>query len=99
MLALLSSCAVTSNGITSGVYTSWKDRDPVTRVDNSVKDTKTGKACVSTILGLVVKGDSSLETAKKNGGITKVAYVDRTFEGVQIYIPIYQKGCTVVRGS
>ena len=99
LLGLVASCTTTSNGVHSGLYTSWKDRDPITRVDNSVAATKTGTACVTSILGLAVTGDSSIETAKKAGGINRVSYVDRTYDGVTIWIPIWVKGCTGVKGS
>jgi len=99
LLGLLSSCTSTSNGVNSGISTSWKDRDPISRVDNEVAATKTGESCVTNILGVVVRGDSSIEAAKKNGGIKRVSYVDRTFDGFQLYIPFYQKGCTVVHGN
>jgi hypothetical protein len=68
----------------------------MTRVDNSVMPHKAGKACVMSILGLYVAGDSSVEAAKKAGGISRVAFVDRTYNGLA---PFYLKGCTVVRGS
>jgi hypothetical protein len=98
---LASSCASqTSNGVSAGlIYTSWKDRDPISRVDNSVQANKSGKSCVKSILGLFATGDSSIETAKKNGEINKVSYVDRTFQALNIYIPIFQKGCTIVHGN
>lgn len=99
LIALLTSCAQTSNGVYSGIYTSWTDRDPISRVDNSVVATKTGKACVTNVLSIVVTGDSSIEAAKKDGGISKVSYVDRTYEGFWLYIPFFQKGCTIVKGS
>lgn len=98
-LGLLASCTSTSNGVTSGIYTKWKDRDPISRVDNSVTPTKTGTACVTSILGVMVTGDSSIETAKRAGGIKHVAFVDRTYEGFQLSIPFYAKGCTVVKGN
>jgi len=96
----VASCAQTSNGVNSGViYTSWKDRDPISRVDNSVQANKSGKACVKSVLGIIATGDSSIDTAKKNGNIIKVSYVDRTFEAFNFYIPIFQEGCTVVYGN
>ncbi|MFZ9470327.1 MAG: TRL-like family protein [Rickettsiales bacterium] len=96
----VASCAQTSNGVNSGfIYTSWKDRDPISRVDNSVPANKSGKACVKSTLGLVATGDSSIDAAMKNGDIKKVSYVDRTFEAFNIYIPIFQEGCTVVYGN
>lgn len=96
-LGLLASCAqMTSNGVSAGFITNWKDRDPMTRVDNNVSSAKKGEACVTNILHVYVTGDSSVEMAKKNGGLKSVSYVDRTFEAVQ---PFYQKGCTIVRGN
>ena len=97
---VVSSCAQTSNGVSSGlIYTSWKDRDPISRIDNSVQVNKSGKACVKLLAGLISTGDSSIETAKKNGGISKVSYVDRSLEAFNIYIPIFQEGCTIVHGN
>ena len=75
------------------------NRDPISRVDNSVTVTKRGTACVTNVLGLAAFGDSSIETAKKEGDIKNVAYVDRTYDGFMIYLPLFQKGCTVVKGN
>ena len=97
LLGLLASCAqMTANSVNAGFITNWKDRDPISRVDNGISSTKKGEACVKNILHIYVEGDSSIETAKKNGGVKNVAYVDRTFEAV---FPFYQKGCTIVRGN
>jgi len=99
LLGLLASCAQTSNGVNSGIYTSWKDRDPISRVDNDVKPTKKGESCVTNILSVAVTGDSSIEAAKKEAGIKEVSFVDRTFTAVTLWFPIYQKGCTIVNGN
>ena len=100
LIVLLSSCAQTSNGVSSGlIYTSWKDRDPISRIDNTVQPNKSGKACVKLLAGLISTGDSSIEAAKRNGGISKVSYVDRSLEALNIYIPIFQEGCTIVHGN
>jgi hypothetical protein len=98
-LFVLSSCAQTSNGVTSGLYTSWKDRDPISRVDNNVVVNKKGESCVTNVLGLAAFGDSSIESAKKDGGLKNVAYVDRTYNAFWLYIPFFQKGCTIVNGN
>ena len=94
---IVSSCAQqTSNGVNGGlIYTSWKDRDPISRIDNSVQVNKSGKACVKSYAGLISKGDSSIDAAKKNGGISKVSYVDRSLE----LTPFFQEGCTIVHGN
>lgn len=101
ILTALSSCAQTSNGVSSGlIFTSWKDRDPITRVDNSISAAKQGEGCVTNILGLFAFGDSSIDTAKQEGNVRNISYVDRTYSSFGlIYIPIFQRGCTVVRGS
>jgi hypothetical protein len=62
---------------------------------NGVNSTKMGEACQKTIIGLISTGDSSIEKAKKNGGITKVASVDVEKSGFLVY----GKSCTIVRGE
>jgi hypothetical protein len=93
---VLSSCTSTRSGVTSGaLFSSWNDT--ISGVsDNSVQVSKTGEACATNILGLVATGDSSVETAKMNGRINKVAYADTTYLNV---LGLFQKGCTVVKGQ
>ena len=57
-----------------GLYTGIKL--PVTATSNSGASSKTGEAECISVLVLVAVGDCSIETAKKNGGITKVNNVD-----------------------
>ena len=49
---------------------------PLAVTANSGKATKTGVAECKTYMGMIATGDVSLETAKRNGGITKVHHVD-----------------------
>ncbi|WP_025178473.1 adhesin Lsa14 [Leptospira kirschneri] len=65
--------------------------------DNTEK-TSIGKACSKNILWLVSFGDSSIEAAKADGKITKVASIEYEQLGV-LYGAIYHKFCTVVTGS
>ena len=44
--------------------------------DNSVKSSKVGTAMSQSYLGIIAVGDSSIQTACKNGGITKISHVD-----------------------
>ena len=44
--------------------------------DSSVKSLKTGTATSQSYLGMIAVGDCSIETAAKNGGITKISHVD-----------------------
>lgn len=56
---------------------------------------KTGTACSEGIL-IVAYGDASIETAMKNGRITKISTVD--YES-SAYLGIYSKNCTIVKGE
>jgi len=64
--------------------------------NNNVSQQRTGKACNKNILGLVVNGDASIKAAKINGGITRVATIDRSFESI---LGVYGKACTVITGE
>jgi len=93
---VLTSCgSSTRSGVTGGLVSSWKDT--ISGVaDNSVEVEKRGEACATNILGIVASGDSSIETAKRNAGIKKVAFADTSYLNV---LGLYQKGCTVVKGK
>jgi len=96
LIFLLTSCGgSTRSGVSVGLVTSWQDTVSGV-VDNSVEVKKRGEACASNILGIVASGDSSVETAKRNAGIKKVAYSDTNYLNVLF---LYQKGCTVVKGE
>lgn len=64
-------------------------------MENVGHATKVGRACAKNILGLVGSGDSSIDTAKKNGGITKVLSVDYDIETYLLFGTV----CTVVSGQ
>jgi len=57
---------------------------------------KTGEACATSILGLVATGDASIEAAAKNGGITKISYVDGYNNNI---LGVVAKYCTVAHGE
>ena len=69
---LLSGCA-TSYPV-GGIFTDVNL--PVTATANVGKGVKSGEASCMSVLALVATGDCSIETAKKNGGISKVYSVD-----------------------
>lgn len=94
-LAALNGCAMATGGngfAMGGVYSGYKSPGQV----GTAADTKTGEACVSSILGIVATGDASIETAKKAGGITQIAHVDHEQFAV---LGIYATSCTIVHGS
>lgn len=57
---------------------------------------KRGEACAHNILGFVAFGDASIDAAKHNGGITRVASVEQNPARILSY---YAKYCTIVRGE
>jgi len=76
--ALLTGCA-TSYPI-GGLYTELKL--PVAVTGNSGNSPKVGTAECKSILGLIATGDASVETAMRNGGITKIHHVDWEVENI-----------------
>ncbi|HET8730112.1 MAG TPA: TRL-like family protein [Moraxellaceae bacterium] len=62
----------------------------------SVKAGKRGEACAENILGAVAWGDASIDAAKKNGSITRVASVEAIPTRV---LGFYARFCTVVHGE
>ncbi len=70
-LAFLSGCASTHP---MGILVT--DVQLPVAVTANAANLKVGKSHCKTVLGLVAQGDASIEAAKKNGGITKVAAVD-----------------------
>jgi hypothetical protein len=89
--AALSACAIASGPTTGFLYRDTANGELVLPGSGS----KTGKACQKSYLGAVATGDSSIETAKKAGGITKVSTVDSTSKNFLVYAEY----CTVVWGS
>ncbi len=56
---------------------------------------KQGRACASTFLALFAVGDASLESAKRNGGISEVTTVDHHSTNILGFGSF----CTIVTGS
>jgi hypothetical protein len=79
-LPILAGCAAyTMSPATGFLYTDVKG--PYMATSNS-GGAKVGTAICTSILGLVATGDASIETAMKNGGITKVSHVDYHSTGI-----------------
>jgi hypothetical protein len=90
----VSGCAVVASPVGNGsIFTSVSG--PIGATTNIVT-TREGKAKCSNILGLIATGDASIDTAKKNGGIQKVASVD--YESFSI-LAIYSSYTVIVRGD
>jgi hypothetical protein len=57
---------------------------------------KRGEACTTNILGLITSGDASMSAAMKNGAVTVVSSVDRSYKSI---LGIYGKMCTIITGN
>lgn len=68
----LQSCIATQAG-TGGLYTNVKQGEMVT---SNIRGSKVGKSKASAYLGLIAIGDASVNTAARNGGITRISHVD-----------------------
>ena len=58
--------------------------------------TKVGKSTAKSYLGMVAIGDASIETAKKNGGISKVTHIDWDAKN---FLGLYGEYTTTVHGD
>jgi len=55
---------------------------PVAAAGGPLKCSKVGVARCHTLFGLVARGDASIDTAAKNGGIKSVSHVDFTARSI-----------------
>jgi len=96
-IALLSGCS-TNSPVTGGLYTGVTHSGVSTGgiLDNTVKDVKKGTSSCLSVLGLVAVGDCSEDTAKRNGGITKIHSVYHESTSVYIFFNQYE---TIVTGE
>lgn len=88
---VLGGCATGPSPVGVGLITDVKGPIMATEMTGS----KSGTACATTMLGLINKGDASIEAAKKAGGISVVASVDYHTKG---FYPFAGKTCVIVTG-
>ncbi len=94
VVPLLTGCAAYSiSPVTGFIYSDVKG--PLTATSNTGAG-KVGIAQSTSILGLIAQGDSSIETAMKNGGITKIHHVDFHSTGI---LGVYATFTTTVYGE
>jgi len=91
-LLFLGGCVAMPQGLGYGLI--QDSTDPILATSDVA--IKVGEACGTNVLGIYASGDMSIDTAKKNGGITKVSSVDAK---ITTYFGIWGKKCTIVRGS
>ena len=93
-VALMTGCAAMAvSPVTGFLYTDVKA--PVAVTANPTYS-KSGTAKCSSILGFVATGDCSIETAMKDGGITKVHHVDHESTNI---LGIYAEYTVIVYGE
>lgn len=90
--SLLCSCGGFSERPIGTIYSSVADPVAATSTGGS----RTGTAESTSYLGLVALGDSSIEAAKKNGGITSVSSVDTHRKNILGIVTSYT---TTVKGN
>ncbi len=85
-------CATVATPLPAMLYSGVKG--PIDS-EGSGDATKEGKACATSILGLVATGDASIDAAKKAGGIKEVLSIDHESTSV---LGLYASFCTIVKG-
>lgn len=70
----LSGCSSAPTPMAGLIWTNVKA--PLTATNSDIKPTLVGRSEATTILGLIATGDASIDTAAKNGGITRIHHVD-----------------------
>lgn len=90
--SLLTGCATGMSPVATGLITDVKGPIAAT----GAKGSKTGEACAETIIGLINKGDASIQAAMKAGGITTVSTADYHTKG---FYPFFGKTCVIVTGQ
>ncbi len=68
-----------------------------TNYENIEFGSKVGKATATSVLSLWTTGDLSIRTAAKNGGITKIKYVEYEYNNTMFFL--YQKMTVIVYGD
>ncbi len=78
-----------------GVY--HKNTTPGQLGNNIGEKLLVGESCSLSVLWLISWGDSTLESAKENGGIQKVGVIDRKSKSV--FYRLYYEECIIVWGE
>lgn len=92
-MTLATGCAAVTRAPVTGLL--YSDVTYPTMATGNPAGTRVGVACEQSVLGAFATGDASIETARKNGGITLISSVDETAEG---YFLVWAKHCVIVRG-
>ena len=93
-VAFLGGCAGAVAPVYGGLYT--KVVFGTNLGGSNIRDLKVGRSCVQTYLGLIALGDASIEAAKRQGGITRVAHVNYEATSFAVF---YARSCLIVHGE
>ena len=88
----LSACAIVPSQL--GFALIQSNKEPITATE--VAPRRMGKACGFNIFGVIAAGDISIEKAKRNGGIQRVASVDKD---VFSLLGAFSQVCVIVTGE
>ena len=94
---LISACGITRHEIGSisllSNVTQTSEKVEISNLDFG-KGKKEGRACGRNLLYILAEGDISIETAKKNGGISTITSVNKEIKNYVLFSEV----CTIVRG-
>jgi hypothetical protein len=93
-VVLLVGCSIVQSPAMGGIFTELKA--PLATGPTTARATKVGTAMATTVLGLVATGDASIETAMRNGGITRIHHVDYQAKSILFF---YGEFTTIVYGE
>jgi len=91
--SFLVSCAAVQAPVIGSLYTGVQG--PVAYGENGSSG-KVGKACATSVLGIIAAGDASIHKAKENGGIEKVTSIDHSSTSL---LGLFGQYCTIVHGE
>ncbi|MBV8880379.1 MAG: TRL-like family protein [Planctomycetaceae bacterium] len=89
--ASLGGCSMVSP-VNGSLYT---DQSGPVSTGAAAGSSKRGEASITSVIGIAV-GDASIETAMKNGGITKIHHVDSKARNI---LGVYAEYTTIVYGE
>jgi hypothetical protein len=92
VLVMANGCAMARSPVTGFVYSNTQAGLGAT---SNQAGNRVGKACATSYLGAFASGDATIETARRNGGITLITSVDEESSSI---LGVYAEYCTVVRG-
>jgi len=96
MLLLTNACALVPSRVGYSLVSEVKEPESTVTFNSTYsRYSKTGESCAQNILGIYSFGDLTVETAKRNGRISKISSISQTKNNMFLA----NKVCTVVKGN